>query len=45
MNSGDIPLVEYCYLLDKTKVDNEVFGTRLDVEKESILDIMLVADG
>ena len=33
MNSGDIPLVEYCYWLDKTKVDDEVFGTRLDVDK------------
>lgn len=33
MNSGDVPLVEYCYWLDRTKVDDEMFGTRLDVEK------------
>ena len=33
MNSGDIPLVEYCYWLDRTKVNDEVFGTRFDVEK------------
>ncbi len=36
MNSGDIPLVEYYYSLDKTKVDDVVFGSRLDVDKREI---------
>lgn len=33
LNSGDVPLVEYCYWLDKTKVNDEVWGTRLDKKK------------
>lgn len=31
--SGNIPLVEYCYWLDRTKKDDEVWGTRFDREK------------